>query len=63
MTDDFGTVPLLPEVDALQAEIRGHQDFVAGWNAQGGAIVTDAEADGGAAFCPRADAVDDRLFG
>jgi hypothetical protein len=62
MADNFGSVPLAPEMNPFKAEIRGHERFVSGGDSQGGAVVADANADRGAALCTRAHSLDDRLF-
>ena len=62
MTDHFGWVPRSPEVDALEAEVGGREGFVAGRDAQDGAVVADAETDCRAALCAGANPLDDRLF-
>jgi hypothetical protein len=62
MADNFGGMPLSPEMDALQTEIGGDQCFVSGRDSHGGAVVPDADADGGATFCAGAHSLDDRFF-
>ncbi len=63
MADHLGSMPLAPKVDALQAEIGGHEGFVVRRDSQGGAVVADAEANRGpAAFARERIALDDRLF-
>ena len=58
------SVPLAPEVDAFQAEIGGHERFMAGRDSQDSAVVADAEANcRHRRFVRSADAGDDRLFG
>ena len=42
MTDRFCGVPFAAKVDAFEAEIRRHQCFVSGWNADNGTVFPDA---------------------
>lgn len=62
MADYFGSMPLPPEVDPLQTEIGGYEHFVAVRDAQGGAIVADAEAHCGPTLRAEPNPFDDRLF-
>ena len=62
MADHLGSMPLAAEMDALQAEIGGYERFVSGRDSEGGAVVTNADANRGPALCPGTDAGDDRLF-
>ena len=62
MANHLRSVPLSKEMDTFQAEISGYQRFVAGRDAQGSAIVSNAEANRGSMLCTAANASDNRLF-
>jgi hypothetical protein len=38
----IGRVPVAPEMDFFEAEVGGHEHFVAAWETKEGAVVADA---------------------
>jgi hypothetical protein len=56
MADCLGGMPIAPEMNSLQAEIRGHQRFVASRYLEDGAIIPDATNYAPSSGCPPADA-------
>ena len=62
MADGLGRMPLAPKVDILKAEIGGHERFVSGRDAKGGAVVANTDANRSPSFCLGTHPLDDRLF-
>ena len=62
MADGLGRMPLAPKVDILKAEIGGHERFVSGRDAKGGAVVANADGNCGPVSCTGTYPLDDRLF-
>jgi hypothetical protein len=62
MADRLGRMQIAPEMDSLQAEIRGHQRLVASGYLEDGAIVPDSGDYAPFSGCPPANARNQRLF-
>lgn len=45
MANDFGWVPLSPEVNSFKAEIGSNQGLMALWELENGAVVADSSRD------------------
>jgi len=63
MPDDFGGMPLAPEVNPFQAEIGGNQRLVTGRDLQDGTVIPDARYNPFSSSRATSDARDEQLFG
>jgi len=63
MTHGFCRMPLAPEMNSLQAEIRSNQCLVTGGDLQDGTIVHDAAYNSSSSDGPTTDTRDQLFFG
>ena len=63
MPDDFGGMPLAPEVNPFQAEIGSNQRLVTGRDLQDGTVIPDARCNPFSSSCATSDARDEQFFG
>ena len=63
MPNNFGRMPLAPEMNPFQAEISSNQRLVTGRDLQDGTVIPDARCNPFSSSCATSDARDEQFFG